>query len=57
MTHGSCQQFIRSSDVKSVIKDARIACIDNPKNESLKKGDILLTRHGERGVGKPFIVR
>jgi len=60
LAQGSCQQAINIFNVKKHLRPlgnkARLGCIDNVDNSQLEPGDILLTRHGERTVGKPHLV-
>jgi len=63
IAHGSCQQFIRVFEVKKELRDiigkSAVSCVDVKDGSQLKKGDILLTRHGgydSRSVGKPHLI-
>lgn len=60
LAHGSCQQFIKTFEVKKelrgILKHASVSCVDVDEKQIFKKGDILLTRHGTRGVGKPHLI-
>jgi len=60
LSHGSCQQFIKTFEIKKelrgILKYASVSCIDNVDGSKLKAGDILITRHGDRGVGKPHLI-
>jgi len=59
---GTCQQFIRSNEIKSILKPVKnhfiISCVDNVDNRILLPGDILLSRIGTgRSVGKPHLIK
>lgn len=61
MAHGSCQQFINSCDLKrdcrEILEGLSVSCIDNMEGLGLMPGDIVITRHGERSVGKPHLIK
>jgi len=58
---GSCQQFIQLSrfkpEFRKMLENTSVSCIDNMDGSQLKKGDILITRHGRKTTtGKPYLI-
>jgi hypothetical protein len=58
MSQGSCQQAINTHEVRQMFRPIgshiRVSCLDNVDGGMLRSGDILLTRIGDRNVGKPY---
>lgn len=60
LVHGSVQQFINTRWLKKELpfleNIARITVIDNVEGYPFQPGDIVLTRHGVRTAGLPYLI-